>query len=450
VVEESCNLPEWTMRLPFNPASPDQIRSLLMHHGQNTGKAKKAKTDKMTTAAAALEKLAKKIPTLAKVLLKREVDNTDRTYVSGLLGKRQPDGTRARGRLDAQDRVHTTFLHVPSTCRLSSVNPNLTNVVHGDERDEEGVVIDPWDPSGFRMAIEAAPGCELWEFDYSAIEAVMTGWFAGDPDYIRLAQAGVHAYLTAVGIGAPGIPIPAELRNWTTPDLKKLLKPFKSHPQYGIKKRVVHGVSYGLTAHGMHDNAPEIFPTKAAAQKEIDFFYSVCPKVQAYQLHCRNTAGRLRFLGGAGGEGEAPHPYRYRHWFWDVFAWDARRQCWKAGSDANRVVAFKPQSTARGVLTEAMLELTNPEAADYIGDLYFGQTPVRALVHDSGLYEIPVENAEILKERVIRVMTKPVQALPCPPEWGLGSHIVVGVAAKKGKNWGPYRKDNPEGMKEAA
>lgn len=446
---EEMLTPRWTMRLPFNPASPDQIRALILHAGLNTGRGKKAKTDKMTTEAGALEKLAKKIPVLAKVLDRRGVEKTDGTYVSGILGKLNDDGTRRRGRLGEDNRIHTTFLHVPSTLRLSSVNPNLTNVVHGDE-EEGDVELPPWDPSGFRRAVVAAPGCVLYEFDYSAIEAVVTGWFCGDPDYMRLARAGVHAYLTAVGLKAPGIPKKDELSKWSTADLQKLLKPFKTHRQYKIKKRVVHGVSYGLTAFGMAEMYPDLFPTRKSAQDEIDFFFSVCPKVQVFQNEQRNRANRLGFLGGSGGNGEPPHPFRYKHWFFDVVNWDARYKKWKAGSDANRVVAFKPQSTARGILTEAALELFDAESENYVGDFYYGETPLRAFIHDSGLYEVPIENEENLKERVVRAMTKPVVQLPCPKEWGFGEYLSIGVAAKRGFNWAPKSKHNPEGMEEVA
>ena len=440
-------VPRWSTKLEFNGGSPDQIRTYLIHKGLNTGRNKKSRTDKMTTEAGALERIAEKDPIIRKVLDRREVAKLDGNYVAGVLGKRQPDGTRKGSRLDEGQRVHTTFLERPSTQRLSSIDPNIQNVVHGDEVDDD-VVLPPWDASGFRKAIVAGDGCELWEFDYSAIEAVITGWFCGDPDYIRLAQAGVHAYLTAVGIGAT-VPRPEELKFWEPARLKKLLKPFKSHAQYPVKKRVVHGVSYGLTAFGMAKLYPDLFPTPRAAQKEIDFFFEVCPKVKEWQNRQRDTASRLGYLGGKGGAGEAPHPYRYKHWFFDVMHWDSRYKKWVVGADANRAVAFKPQSTARGVLTEAALELTDPKSDNYAGHLYYGRTPFRGVIHDSFLCEVPVENGPILQGLVTKVMTTPVKALPCPPEWGLGEFLEIGVAAKRGKNWGPKRPDNLEGMEAA-
>jgi len=43
----------------------------------------------------------------------------------------------------------------------------------------------------------APPAYRLVEVDFNSIEAVLTGWFANDPDYIRIAKLSVHAVLAS-------------------------------------------------------------------------------------------------------------------------------------------------------------------------------------------------------------------------------------------------------------
>lgn len=402
----------WYVREPFNPDSPDHVRMYMAAKNHSSGrKAKNAKTNKETTEEKALLALAKKDPFYRYILDRREVSKIDGTYAQGL-----------KKRLGADRRVHPEFLHRPSTMRLSSQNPNLQNVVQGDASDwKEGLV----SPAGFRRCIVAAPGCSLVEIDYSAIEAVEFGWWCGDPNYIRLAQASVHAYLTAHEAGwAPPI---ETLKDIPTPELKKLLAPFKKHEAYARKKRTVHGVSYGLTAYGMANTYPDIFPSPAAAQKEIDFFLRLCPAVGEFQDKVRTRAAKQCYLGGN------DHPFRYKHWFWDVVTvvYGLRRP----GSDWNRVVAYYPQSTAAGVLYEACLEMTDPASPNFIGDLYFGRNPIRGLIHDSVLSEVQDEHVEKYIERACRAMERPIEEQPMPLEWGLGPYLQIGVAVKVGKDW---------------
>jgi hypothetical protein len=113
----------------------------------------------------------------------------------------------------------------------------------------------------------------------------------------------------------------------------------------------------------------------------------------------------------------------------------------KLGEDAKRASAFYPQSIARGVLTEAALDLFLPDdhpghRADlFIGDAYYGRTPLRAPIHDSLLLEVPVRIVDRVAERVLGAMAAPVEELPCPPEWGIGPALMIGVDGKIGKDW---------------
>jgi hypothetical protein len=97
-----------------------------------------------------------------------------------------------------------------------------------------------------------------------------------------------------------------------------------------------------------------------------------------------------------------------------------------------------------------------PESDDFIGDAYFGRTPLRAPIHDSLLLEIPNRAWDRVVETVVRVMQDPIPELPLPAAWQMGSCLRIGVAAKAGKNWAPClpaaeaaalgARPNPDGM----
>ncbi len=105
------------------------------------------------------------------------------------------------------------------------------------------------------------------------------------------------------------------------------------------------------------------------------------------------------------------------------------------GGDANRVIAFYPQSTAAGRLKEVQLALFVPGSEFYIGDAYFGRTPLLGPIHDSLLLHLPNRVFDRVLEIVLRVMQTPSSYLPIPPAWGWGPYLPIGVSAKTGKNW---------------
>lgn len=432
VVKREQMVPRYYTRLEFNPDSPDQIRSYLALKGLKTGKAKKAKTDKQTTNKQALAKLSAKDPFFAKAGEQRKLTDILGDYV---------DATRRYMRFDG--RIHPEFIHKPSTMRDSSIRPNAQQVVHGDE---EALDDKPWDAAGYRKCVVASPGCELWEIDYSAIEGLTTGWCTGDPDYIRIARAGVHSYLTGYAVDPSGVPPRDKLRDVSEEELKRLLKPFKKHKLYAVKKKTVHRVSYGSSARGMRMDNPEIYTSVKMAEEELAFFASLCPKTFPWQNELRNVAARQNYLGGGapiqrdafGGITIGGHPFGYRHWFFAVVRWDAKKGEMVPDSkgDGNRVVAFYPQSIAAGIKAEAELELHDPDSPYFIGDFYMGRTPFRAPIHDSGLYDVPISKREQFHERVVAAMTAPVIQLPCPEEWGMGPFLSIGVAVKRGPTWG--------------
>ncbi len=443
----------WFWALPFNPDASQQIIKLIRDSGEEPGKAKKTRKD--TGNKETLRKLAKKTgnPIYQTILDYKAIKKVDSTYVMG-----------AKQRIWADNRLHPWITFRPSTLRDSCVNPNLQNVV-ADKAGPESLA------AGFRESIVAAPGCKLVEIDYSGIEAVETGWMMNDPDYIRLAYLGVHAYLASHLLGKP-----ASL-SWSDADLSLYFKDIKKRCPlpYDKAKRCVHGNAYGLTPYGMYLQFPEVYAAVKDAEEVQAIYYAVAPKLKAYHEWAQDRAHRNGFLGGPPSadyyelsQSGKHHPYGYRHFFWGVLGlkpltqmeyrkavvWATKRKLLDEhgrprgitlingrpfkvvhGEDAKRSIALYPQSIASGRLKEAEIDLLHPDSEDFVGDFYYGRTPFRIPIHDSLLFECPDAKVDRLIEVAAEVMRRPEWRQPCPIEWGIGEALRIGVAVKVGRDW---------------
>jgi len=439
-------------RKPFNPDSWQQVLAYIKSQKHKPGLNPKKKTE--TTDKETLARLFKKHrdPVYKLILDNRKVSKVLGTYVVGTID-----------RMDEFDRVHPTFTQKPSTLRRAAENPNTMNVI--DDKDGDNPA------AGFRKCIVAGKkdqvalqlkswkldkihpeSCMLVESDYKGIEAVLVGWFSGDPEYIRFAHLGIHARLASLILDKPADPA------WSDDELVGYFGELKEENAftYDQSKRTVHGSNYGLTEYGMAIQFPEIFPTLKIARRYQGLYWEMAPKVKDWQNSVRIRAYDQNYLGGPG-----DHPYGYKHRFYDVLAFKPitvaqmlRRKAAKKpyieidgrwygigfGTDAKKCVAFFPQSTGNGTLTECgfrlfSAEATPPDGKSYLGDIYFGRTPLRTPVHDSFLIEVPKSKVDFAVEALVREMIRPVEALPCPPEWGIGSHLNFGVEVKVGKDW---------------
>lgn len=387
------------VREEFNPSSSKQLLAYMAARGLQGGRNHKSKTGAPSTDEETMKRLAKRDPLFKMILEWREVRKIESTYVG-------PNLARA----DAESRIHSSFLHATRTMRLSSRNPNLQNIP--SEEDEDSLA------KRFRRCVSAERGCYLVSLDFSSIEAVLTGYFINDPDYIRLARMGIHSYVLADWLGKS-----ADL-SWSDSDLESYLADikakYKETKEYKGVKRVVHSGNYGSTAYGMYKNNPEIFTSPRMAEDLQSRYHALCPKLPPWWASLRERAARDHFLGGT------DHPYRYKEWFWDVTAYDPRRGK-IPGSDWNAVVAFYPQSTAAGVLYDACLLLVDPDSSYYIGEDYHGKTPLRALIHDEILAEVPFSRMDHFLECISMATS-----LPIPELQGLTIHTSI----KAGKDWG--------------
>lgn len=433
-----ASVTRWFWQEPFNPDSPPQVLAYLKFRKHSPGRAKKTRKD--STNRETLERLERKTkdPFYRHLLDYRAVVKVKGTYVEGI-----------ERRLDPEDRVHPHFTFRPSTQRLSCVDPNLQNVV-ADKEGQKSLA------AGFRRCVVSSTDCRLFEADFSAIEAVQTGWLARDPDLIRLAKLSIHAGLASHVLGTPydKTASEAEIR-----DYLQAIK--KADPlAYDRSKRFIYGKLYGLTTQGMVLQLPHLFPTITVAEHYERIFRQMAPAAAKWQQTTQELAARQHYLGGVG-----DHPYAYKHWFWSVFVYkrltatqhmrllakaakagveapvtEINGQLFRIslGEDGKRALAFKPSSIAAGNLKEAMLRLFDPTATSYIGDCKFGRTPLISPIHDSLLLDIPLQAWDRVVPLVLKEMQAPIIEQPLPREWSLGDYLSIGVGAKAGQNWAPY------------
>lgn len=454
VLPQPATVTRWFWEEPFNADSPQQLLAYIKFRGHDPGRNKHTGGD--SSDRETLEKLTKTGDPLYQTILDyRAVAKVRGTYVKG-----------TERRLDGEDRLHPTFTFKPSTMRLSCVSPNVQNVIT-DRGGGESLA------AGYRRCIMGRgytqEATKILELDFAGIEQVIMGWAMNDPAYIRIAKLGTHALVASHVIGRP-----ADL-SWSDDDLRKYFKEIKSSKEvligvaYDQSKRTVHGSAYGLTTHGMIRQFPKTYRSLKEAEKIQDVYFSVAPSVPRYHESVRRTAYDQHFLGGPPPYCYDPekkrvtgHPYGYRHDFYAVMAytrlsegqrlWREKRKMptteingiWYGvdlGEDGKRVVAYNPQSIARGVLTEAALDLFLPPDHPahrpdlYIGESFFGRTPLRAPIHDSLLLEVPISQIDYVAERAFAAMTAGVEELPCPADWGIGPYLTIGVDGKIGEDW---------------
>jgi uracil-DNA glycosylase family 4 len=138
-------IPRWYWREPFNPDSPDQWLAYIKARGHKPGRNKKTKRDSADRET--LQRLARTTsdPVYQQGLDLRAVVKVRGTYAIGV-----------RRHLDAHDRFHPEFTRRPSMFRISSVAPNITNVVADKGERKKSLA------AGFRKCVVASSEPPAW------------------------------------------------------------------------------------------------------------------------------------------------------------------------------------------------------------------------------------------------------------------------------------------------
>jgi DNA polymerase I-like protein with 3'-5' exonuclease and polymerase domains len=157
----------------------------------------------------------------------------------------------------------------------------------------------------------------------------------------------------------------------------------------------------------------------------MDIYFELFPEIKKWH----NTV-----LAQTDKDGYARNPFGYVHRFYNALSWESVYGKWQSspGSDANRVIAFLPQSTAAGIIKEAMLRL-------YFNHYDAAGQYLRLLVHDELFFEVPEALLADVDALVQSEMEQPVPELALPSYYGMGDSLSVLTEAKKGKRWGSMK-----------
>ena len=378
----------WALKKPFSPLSPLDVKDFLTYRKYRIPLDRKTK--KPTTGKDALKTLAIAHPTddiLGRILQARGLSKAAGYMQEKHVG---PDG-----------KYHPTFTFAPDTGRLSAIAPNIQNQPnHGVDQEVVEAIR--------RTIIPSKPGHLLVEVDWRAIEAVLTGFFAGDRAFIKLSLVDSHSFLGWAIARARGEDLP-EL-DAEDPDLTAKLKWFKkTHSELReLAKRVNHASSYGMGARLM---AFTLSCSIAEAKALMAIKDAAAPLV---------TAWKKSTLWRAHKEGFLENPFAYRRYYTHVLAPVETPEGMKLsrGEEANKALAFLPQSTAAGMMRlvlRPVWEASKVHAFSLI-----------ATIHDAVLLEVE-ENAV---ERVVKIV-KGIMERP----WVELDGLAIPTEAKAGRRW---------------
>ena len=384
---------EWAFRWYFNSKSTHQVRAYIRSKGHPVPKDKKSKKD--TTGQRQLELLARryKDPFYPKVLEIRSISDLLSKYADNQWWEPAEDG-----------RIHPNFSFVPSTGRLSSSRPNIQNPVKRGELGKE-----------FRKQFIASPGMILVGIDFNSIEAVLTGYFAKDKDFIKTAKLSIHAILASHYLKKLGKSNEPISMNWDEDKIITTIRMIKKRfpGEYSKSKSIVYLSLYGGAPAMIFDQNPGVFDSIEECKQLQDMFFStLAVKIKKWQSDVLDQAHRKCYL---------ENPYGQRHYFWDILNYDGwdyinNEAKYKLGTQAKDCLAFLPQSTAASIYKEVMVKL-RPELVDYL----------RAPIHDELLFELPENEKDELISEIVSAMETPIPEL---------KGLTIGVEAAYGKSWG--------------
>lgn len=322
-------------------------------------------------------------------------------------------------------RVHGTITHNPSTLRTAMQNPNLQNLPRPQGAEDPATLI--------RNFFVTEPGHTLYARDYSGIEAVLTGYFAGAPNYIRLAKQDVHSYYTAWAIHQtqPGRISYNDLPQLSWDDDKLFSRLAELKKEFGkernnLYKHLIHAANFGQGAKGAADTILRMSGKQVSAAsigKVMDIYYDLFPEIKKWHK---------AMLAQADKDGYLRNPWGYVHRFYRPYEWELDPGGdWQKvqGPDANKIYAFLPQSTAAGIIKNAMLTLFQDhyeEAGQFL----------RLLIHDELFFEVPNNLLDKLDAIVQNVMETPSDCLKMPASWGMGEFLSIATEEKVGSSWG--------------
>ncbi len=353
------------------------------------------------------------------ILERREKEKLLFTYI----GVTQPDGKIKGGMsIGVDGKIHCTLTSNPNTLRSACQDPNLQNLPR--PTSELSSII--------RNLIIASPGNILYARDFAGIEAVLVGYDAGAPGYIKLARRDVHTYYTAWALNElePGR-IPANdlpLLSWSDEKLFSHLEGLKvlvKKERNSLYKHLVHAANFMQSASGakkkIYAETGQDFEV-SRVKRVMDIYFELFPEIRRWHYSVLSQAEKDGYIRNAFGYlGRFSHVFNYEK---VDGKWDKRPN----PDVANKVVAFSPQSNAAGIIKMAILALR---------DEYFEEVCqyLRLLVHDELLFDVPEQHVDNVDRICQMVMERPIPEFRMPDSYGLGPHLSILTEPKRGPSW---------------
>jgi DNA polymerase-1 len=346
----------------FNINSPKQLGEVLFNKMGLPKPLKYGKGKVVSTAQDVLEELAGQNDVPRLVLEYRQLAKLKSNYIDTLPLL-----------ADSNGRVHTTFNQVgTATGRLSSTNPNLQNIPVKTELGRE-----------IRAAFIPAPGHLLLSADYSQIELRLMAHFSEDPLLVKAYQTGqdIHTLTASEVFGIPVDRMTKEMRNRA--------------------KAVNFGIVYGISPFGL---AAQLGIDQHEARLYIETYFARYQGVRAYidrMLDEVRREQRVRTLFGR----VRPIP--------DIQSRNANLRGF-----AERTAINTPlQGTAADLIKLAMVRIDRRLAEGHL------RTQMILQVHDELLFDVPVEEADVVMALVKQEMEHVVELkVPIIAECGIGSN----------------------------
>ena len=347
----------------FNPDSPKQLGALLFGKLGLSG-GKKTSSGQFSTDEKTLSKLAGEHPIIPLILEYRACTKLKSTYVDKLPTL-----------IDENGRVHTTYAQAfTETGRLSSSDPNLQNI---PIRTERGKLI--------RKAFVARDEKHvLISADYSQIELRLMAAMSGD-----------EAMLAAFRNGE-------DIHRDTASRVYDVMPAFVTPEQRAKSKMVNFGIIYGISAFGLSQRLK--VPRKEAADL-IETYFKLYPKVKVYMEAA---------IAKAREKGYAETVLGRRRTLRDINSRNAT-----ARQAAERDAINTPiQGSAADLIKVAMVKVDKALKAENL------RAKMVLQIHDELVFDVPLGEAEKVKEIVTREMTTAL-------DFGVPLEVGIGI----GDNW---------------
>ncbi len=330
----------------FNVNSPQQLRAILFDE-LGLPHIKKTKTGQSTDSEVLLS-LSSLHPLPSLVLEHRSLTKLKTTYLDVL-----PQMVNLR-----TGRLHTSFNQiVTATGRLSSSDPNLQNIpIKGDEGRR------------IREAFVPEDGCVFISADYSQIELRILAHMSGDEKLCEafIRDEDIHRSTAAEIFGIQPEEVNQEMRRKA--------------------KMINYGIIYGISPHGL---ASGLGIDQAVAEDYIKKYFNRYIGVKSYIE---------KIIKMAEEKGYVETLFKRRRYIPEIYS-----KVRSIRSSAERIAINTPiQGTAADIIKKAMVDIFQQVRSERL------RTKIVLQVHDELLFEVPVEETELVSSIVQRRMQEVV------------------------------------------